>query len=309
MEGALIALRFGQYLGVATLFGASLFGLYALPRSGTAAAASLVWPRRLLLAAATLTIAAAAAGVVVQTAVMAGSVTEALKPESLRFVALDTGIGRGALLRVLTGALALSVLLVLRPGRRLWMLVSALGLLAAASLGWMGHGAATEGSGRLWHLVSDVLHSLAACIWIGALAAFLALLWPRHGRSPELQAATHRALEGFSGLGSALVAVLVVTGLVNSWFLVGLSRLESLWTTPYGQLLLAKLIVFGAMLALAAANRFRLTPRLRQALEGAGTPAAAVAALRRSLVLETGAGLAVLALVAWLGTLAPVSAA
>lgn len=309
MEGALIALRFAQYLGVATLFGASLFCLYALPASGPAAAAALGWPRRWLRFAALLTLIGAGGGMVAQTAVMAGSLAEALKSESLRFVALDTTIGRAAVLRALAGALALVLLLGLRPGRTLWTAISTLGLIAAASLAWMGHGAATEGRGHALHLVSDILHSLAACVWVGALAAFLALLWRRDYRGPELQAATHRALEGFSGLGSALVAVLVVTGLVNSWFLVGLDRLEGLWTTPYGRLLLAKLVLFAGMLALAAANRFRLTPGLRRALEGEGSPIAPIAALRRSLRLETGAGLAVLALVAWLGTLAPVSAA
>ncbi len=309
MDGALIALRFAQYLGVATLFGASLFYLYALPAAGPAAAARLGWPRRLLLAGALLTLVGASTGVVAQTAVMAGSLSEALKPESLRFVAVETGIGQAGVLRAIAGAVAILLLLGVRPNRTLWMLVSTLGLVAGASLAWMGHGAATEGSGRALHLVSDLLHSLAACVWVGALVAFLALLWPRGDRSPELQAASHRALDGFSGLGSALVAVLVITGLINSWFLVGPDRLEGLWTTPYGRLLLAKLVLFGGMLALAAANRFRLTPGLQLALEGEGSAITAVAALRRSLLLETGVGLAVLALVAWLGTLAPVSAA
>ena len=96
MEGALIALRFAQYLGVATLFGASLFCLYALPASGPAAAAALGWPRRWLRFAALLTLIGAGGGMVAQTAVMAGSLAEALKSESLRFVALDTTIGRAA---------------------------------------------------------------------------------------------------------------------------------------------------------------------------------------------------------------------
>jgi putative copper resistance protein D len=58
------------------------------------------------------------------------------------------------------------------------------------------------------------------------------------------------------------------------------------------------------MLGLAASNRFRLTPALEAAL-GPGDPAAALSALRRSIVVEMVLMLALLGLVAWLGTLAP----
>jgi putative copper resistance protein D len=92
---------------------------------------------------------------------------------------------------------------------------------------------------------------------------------------------------------------------VNSWFLVGPDHLASLFTTPYGQVLLVKLLLFAAMLGLAGLNRFRLTPALGQALDAGG--ASALASLQRSLALETAAAFLVLALVAWLGTLPPVS--
>ena len=81
--------------------------------------------------------------------------------------------------------------------------------------------------------------------------------------------------------------------------------LPMLLTTPYGQLLSVKLVVFLAMLGLAAANRFHLTPRLGRALAGASPSPLAIAALRQSLVLETALSIIVVALVAWFGTLAP----
>jgi putative copper resistance protein D len=76
-------------------------------------------------------------------------------------------------------------------------------------------------------------------------------------------------------------------------------------------LLLAKLALFGLMLALAAANRWRLTPALAAAVAGGDAedidtdPDAALAAMRRSLIIEALAALAILALVAWFGTLEP----
>lgn len=183
-----------------------------------------------------------------------------------------------------------------------------LGAAACVSLGWMGHGGATEGPGGPVHLVNNIAHSLAAAVWLGALAAFLILLWPSAPAAPERSRALLGALHGFSGIGTALVGTLVLTGLVNSWFLVGIDRLAGLWATTYGWLLIAKLGIFVLMLALAAANRFRLTPALRTALNADSPPTQAMAKLKSSLVLEAAGGVGILVLVAWLGTLAPVSA-
>lgn len=308
LEAALVLVRLAQYAGVMTLLGSSLFFLYALPQAGPVSAAALAWPRRLLLVGAGLTLAGGLVGLVLQTATMAGSLTEALKPASLEFMISGTGIGRASAVRAAAGGLALLTLLTVRPGRGLWVMAGALGFVACVSLGWMGHGAATEGPGGPVHLVNNIAHALAAAVWLGALAAFLILLWPSGPATPERSRALLAALHGFSGIGTALVATIVVTGLVNSWFLVGVERLAGLWTTTYGRLLVAKLLVFVLMLALAAANRFRLTPALRAALDSDRPPAQAMTKLRSSLILEAAGGVGVLALVAWLGTLAPVSA-
>ena len=114
----------------------------------------------------------------------------------------------------------------------------------------------------------------------------------------------HRALRDFFVVGTATVAVLVVTGGINSWVLVGPERLFALFTTSYGWALLAKLAVFAVMLGLAAANRYRLTPASGASLDG-GDRHALLPALRRSLLVETGCAVVILALVAWLGLLEP----
>jgi putative copper resistance protein D len=194
----------------------------------------------------------------------------------------------------------------LKPSRRLWLIASGLGALVLASFAWTGHGASTEGNGGLIHLIADIAHSVAAGVWIGALFAFLALLLPRD-QDIERQTALFNALHNFSGIGSTLVAVLVVSGLVNSYFLIGLAHIGQVFQSTYAILLFVKLIVFGAMLALAAVNRFRLTPALQQAIE-AGDTAQAIKDLRHSLTIETLAGLGVLALVAVFGMMEPPAA-
>ncbi|KAK0338878.1 hypothetical protein LTR94_036782, partial [Friedmanniomyces endolithicus] len=72
---------------------------------------------------------------------------------------------------------------------------------ALATLAWNGHGAASEGSTGWLHLTADILHLLAAGLWVGALFGLL-LLMAR--RAEEIDAAhlrlTHRALHGFGSV-------------------------------------------------------------------------------------------------------------
>jgi putative copper resistance protein D len=105
-------------------------------------------------------------------------------------------------------------------------------------------------------------------------------------------------------MGYAAVATLVASGLINSWFLVG--SVSSLLTTLYGQILLAKVAFFAAMLALAAANRFWLVPRMIETRMGAsGEPAVWLARLRYHVLGEQFLGLMVLLAVSVLGTMRP----
>lgn len=306
LEPAVIALRLLQYAGAMVLMGSSLFFVYALPSSDDGSAARARWAHPLLIGAGSLLAVAAILGIAGQSSLLAGSVSEGLKVETLTAVVSSMNLGKAAVLRAAAAILAVIFLLALKPGRPAWVIAAVLGAIATASLAWMGHGAATEGPlGRL-HLASDVLHALAAAVWIGALAGFFGLL--ATSSSTPADQSLHRALHGFAGIGSALVAMLVLTGLVNSWILVGPDRLSGLWTTPYGGLLSLKLILFIGMVVLAAANRFRHTPALGRLLAVNESPEVAISALRRSVVLETALGLSILALVAWFGTLPPPAA-
>lgn len=308
LEPAVVVLRLIQYAGGTVLFGSSLFLVYALPATGPASAAGLKWPRRALAWSAGILAAASLVGMLVQTAILAGSITEGLKPEAIGAVVTTMALGPSSLVRAGVALAAFLLLAFGRSGRALWLGSASLGAVACASFAWMGHGAATSGLPGLVHVVADIFHLLAAGLWIGALAMFLRLLRSGSASREDLDRAIHRALEGFSGIGSVIVAALVLTGLVNSWFLVGPSRLPGLWTTAYGGLLLLKLLLFGVMLVLAAINRFRLTPALARALDASTERGGELAGLRRSLLIETAVAFAVLLLVAWLGVLAPISA-
>ena len=75
----------------------------------------------------------------------------------------------------------------------------------------------------------------------------------------------------FSAVAVVAVVVLVVTGIYRA--LAELPSFDALWTTDYGLALLAKLVVFAVMLALAAWNRLVLHPRVERAALGLAGPA------------------------------------
>lgn len=302
LDVAVIALRWLQYSGAVILLGVPLFLLYSFRGAD---GPNLTWARPMLLVAALVVALGSLAALVAQTAVMAGSLSEAVKPASLSFMVTGTALGAAMVLRAVVALLGLVAVVSLKPGRALWVLTVAAGLIVAASFAWTGHGAATEGPGGLLHLAADIIHAVAAALWLGALAALTTLLLCR--AAPD-DVAIHRALHGFARLGTLSVGLLVVTGLVNSWFLVGPARIGDLGTSLYGQLLIGKLVLFALMLIFAAGNRFRLTPELGSVLAGGADPRQALQRLRRSVLTETLVGAILLAVVAVMGTLAPPSA-
>ncbi len=199
-----------------------------------------------------------------------------------------------------------------------WAIAALLASAFAAALVHSGHAAATAGWLGTFHRAADGLHLIAASAWLGGLLP-LALLLAAARREEISLALARDATLRFSTLGLISVGLLIATGIVNGWILAG--SVPALIGTDYGRLLLAKVALFFAMVAVAAVNRLRLTPRLAltissppcgQALahkRGAdGAPAAARTALRalaRNSLVEATFGLAILIIVGALGTLPP----
>ncbi|MBV8753030.1 MAG: copper homeostasis membrane protein CopD [Hyphomicrobiales bacterium] len=215
----------------------------------------------------------------------------------------STRFGRVFIARC-AGALALTIyLLRAKPGTPPFSLTDwAIAVLAAGLLGalaLMGHGGATPGEAGIVHLVADIAHAIAAGVWVGALLPLALLLAAaRHAGDPPALAATRDATRRFSNLGVASVAILLVTGIVNTIFLAG--SVPALLGTTYGQLLVLKIILFLAMVAIAAVNRLKLTPQLFT-----GSATAAMRRLRRNALIEAGLGLVIIGIVGALGSIPP----
>ena len=170
------------------------------------------------------------------------------------------------------------------------------------SLAWAGHAAAGIHD-RDTHLLADTLHLLLGAVWPMGLVPFALFLCyaDRTGRTLPMELTVMRR---FSQTSFFAVFILVTTGLVNGWFLVG--SWPGLFDTVYGRLLLAKVAVTGLMIGLGAWNRFVRLPQLAVAPEAA-PPYLALRenALRRSVVAEAALAGVVLVIVGVLGMTPP----
>jgi len=66
----------------------------------------------------------------------------------------------------------------------------------------------------------------------------------------------------FSTLAGVALAGIFLTGVHNAWFEVG--SFQALWQTPYGQTLIAKLLLLLTLIFLGASNRYISVPLLQQ---------------------------------------------
>jgi copper resistance protein D len=304
-DWGIITARFLQYGPALVLFGAPLFCLYGF-RHGTALQLPHQdWHRRALLIAGIFAFCGAVWWVLAETASIFSDPGQ-FGSGAIWTVLSGTGFGRAAFLRIVLIGTAIASMLSLSPGRPAWIAQSVLGGAIVVSFAWTGHGVEGDGAAGLIHLGGDVVHLLAAAVWIGALFGLAMLILHSISLRTEQDAqSAYHALKTFSTIGTSAVALLILSGLINTWFLVGPRHLLQLATTTYGGLLDVKLVMFAAMLALAARNRFRLNPELGSAIRNGRTVLQPLQALRRSVLTETGLGFLILLIVSWMGTLEP----
>ena len=173
-----------------------------------------------------------------------------------------------------------------------------------ATFAWTGH--AGVGNQVPLAVLSDVAHLSAMSLWLGGLVQLVAVLPQVEGPVAPRMAAS------FSRVAAVSVAVLVVSGSYQSWRQAGV--LDSLGTTYYGRLLLLKVGLVLATLAVAAGSRRWVIRHRERTVVSAHvdvqpglvptdtrSDVGSVAALRRSVLAEAVLVVAVLGVTSFLG--------
>ncbi|MBK5354430.1 copper homeostasis membrane protein CopD [Pseudomonas sp. TH41] len=284
MTSAMVLCRFLHFTVVLMLFGACLFRPLLLGRE-----AVLDQPlARVTRWLASVALVSGVCWLLLITASMAGTWSAAFEPSTLGLVLDKTFFGQVWRWHLLINALL--VVLVLTPLRSNFPLRIGLTSLLLATLAPVGHGAMLDGlSGQLL-ILNQIIHLICVGAWLGGLMLLVMILRQPAGH------AVGDILRRFSGVGFALVAGLVVTGLINVRVLTG-----AFWPTPllagFALILLIKVSLVGVMLGLALFNRLRIKD-CEQRLTN----------LRASVVLEWFLGMGAVAAVSLLGTMPPMIA-
>jgi len=185
----LIFSRLLQFTAVIVVFGCGAFRVYGLGGDTAAAfpgalAVFDAWFGRVTLVGAIVALLSALTLLLAVTANMAGSAAVALDPDTISAVLFDTSFGRVWCWHLLFAVLLIGACLApLSRGRMTAILV--LSLLLLISLGWIGHAAMDQGAAKFGHELNQMLHLLAAALWLGGLVPLAWFLAQARHRSSE----------------------------------------------------------------------------------------------------------------------------
>jgi copper transport protein len=166
------------------------------------------------------------------------------------------------------------------------------GLAATVSFAVWGH--ATELSPTAISLAADAIHATAAALWLGGLVGLVMVL---SLRTPETVRSTAGIIGRFSLMAFWSVIALTIAGLTLT--ITGSdANLNSILTTTWGQLVLAKIGLTLIVVLIAAWNRRTLVPSLTSPTANTDELAVRWATLLRTIRTEAVLLVAVLALTA-----------
>lgn len=289
MTALLAAARALHFLSLMAMFGGSAFAWLT--------ARAQIWgaPVRpvqiLFVSAASLAIVSGVAWLCLIAGQMSGGWQGMFDPATLELVMSGTRFGQ-----IFTGRfIGLAILWIMcvagiksdRPA------IPILAGLLLASLAPISHAAAGGRESPFWGTLNDAVHLLTAGFWLGALMVLALLISRRQDKTEALA----DQLRLFSRWGSFVVAMLVLTGLINAASILPASA-RSLHNS-YVDVLLSKIGLVSIMAGLAATNRWHFVPDLKT---DRGRNARYLAI---SIQVELLLGMMVVAIVGYLGLMAP----
>jgi len=206
--------------------------------------------------------------------------------------ALDSSYGKAVVIRFL--AMAMSIWVARRPERIIdshsRLLAVGGPALAIITYGWSRHPETSI------TVPFGILHMLAVSAWLGGVLLLVRVVLAGPG-----EADLANAVKKFRGIAMPALAVVVLTGLIESAIRLGGAR--NLLNTGFGKILILKVLAVAAMAFVGTANRSFVRARLGRSQTLAVRPAAR---LRKSMRTELMAGVFVLVVSGWLiGSKAP----
>lgn len=254
---ALLASRFVHDGAVICLWGISAF-LLMLPTEQLRRELEIRWSGPLRLAFV-LAVFALACQLPLKTVIIGAGWNDLSNVSLMWRIAAQTTTGHAW--SVSAGILSVACLaLGLIRARRLEMLALT-GMALLASLALSGHSAMHDGWPGYVHRANQWLHLLSGGFWLGALLPVLSAL--RALNTPSLRSAAGHALIRFSRMGHLAVALVIMTGALNTALILGKVPLD--WSRTYQLLLACKIGLVLAMVCVALINRYWLVPRLSNA--------------------------------------------
>jgi copper transport protein len=190
-----------------------------------------------------------------------------------------------------------------RPPRAV-IVLAALGVGYLAITPALGGHASIQGPRGVF-FPSDVVHVLAASVWVGGIACLLFAL-PAATRlleGPDRSRLLLATLARFSPLALACVIAIALTGAVQAY--IDVRSVDGLLHTTYGALVLVKVVLFLALLGFGWVNRERVIPALTRLADIGQSPGHSGRTARRSMRGELTLMIAVFGVTAALISYAP----
>ena len=172
----------------------------------------------------------------------------------------------------------------------------ALGGIYLLLIALTSHNAATPADIRWFAITTDLIHIIAATTWIGGIAYLLlaSIIAIRSNDQPSRTALIQLAFR-FAPIAIFATTILVASGIVSSLMQVTIP--EAL-NTPYGRVLVAKILLLIILIALAIRNN-------RTVARSTDHTTSSTRSLRRYITLELAIAFAVLLATAGLASLEP----
>jgi len=283
--------RFVHFAAVMLMFGTSLFTALLSPQRLSPYLTRDVRP--LLVSCTWLAGLSAVALLAIQAGQMGDGWADTWRLE-VWWAVLGTTFGEVWRWHLGISLLALLSLWLAEPRRT--QLLALLSTLLLVSMAFIGHAAMHEGILGVLHRFNHALHLLAAGYWFGSLLPLLVCL--RYLAQPQSRSDAITTLIRFSRWGHLAVALVVLTGVINSLIILGSWPLNV--DSPYQRLLLFKTALVALMVMVALANRYAIVPAM------SSMPRLAQRGLVLACWTEVALGAGVLLLVSLFATYAPV---